>query len=173
MLHSLPVQILTNFLAYFSNSNYKDSTIYVVKYMKYLEQSISQATRFCGGLGHWSTNIFPFLFCLWTLAMGWTLTNRLIEKRGREAWNVLVWLGLPCSTSVFTTRREWRACPRKPTGPRRMRNNKEDLNQMHAQELITALDHLQLNHSHKSKKSNLDLHATSFRVVCDVALLWL
>lgn len=92
MLHSLPVQILTNFLAYFSNSNYKDSTIYVVKYMKYLEQSISQATRFCGGLGHWSTNIFPFLFCLWTLAMGRTLTNRLIEKKGKR--------GLKCTCVV-------------------------------------------------------------------------
>lgn len=122
MLHSL-ICPNTNFCAYCSNSNYKNGTIYVVKYMKYLEQSICQAIRFCGRLGRCSTNIFPFLFPRWTLAMGLILTNRLIEEMWEEAWKVLVWLGLPCSTSVFTMRRAGRACPRKPTGPRRMRNN--------------------------------------------------
>lgn len=51
-------QILVNFLAYCSNRNYKNSTVQAVKYMKYLEQSISQTIRFCGRLDHCSTNIF-------------------------------------------------------------------------------------------------------------------
>lgn len=85
-------QEFINILTYCSNSHYKNSTIYVIKYIKYLEQSISQAIIFHGRLGHCSPNIALFLLPLWTLAMWLTLTNGLIEKNVRR--------GLKC-TCIF------------------------------------------------------------------------
>lgn len=122
--------------------------------MKHLEHSISQAIRVCGRLDHCSTNIFSFLLPLWTLAMWLTLTNGLVEEMWGEAWKVLVWLGLPCSTSAFAMRR---ACPRKPTALRRMRNtkNRPEPNPWSRIDHSLGSTELQPNHSTRVRNQTL------------------
>ena len=102
-----------NVLAYWSNSNNKSNEIYVVKYIKSLEQSISQAIIFRGRLGNCFSNIVRFLLPLWTLSMWLILTNGLIVEMWGEAWNVLVQLGSPWSPVIATRR----AHPGNPPGP--------------------------------------------------------
>ena len=134
-----------NVLAYWSNSNNKSNETYVVKYIKSLEQSISQAIIFRGRLGNCFSNIVRFLLPLWTLSMWLILTNGLIVEMWGEAWNVLVQLVSPWSPVIATRR----AHPREPTGPRRMRNPRTDWTKPMVKNWSQPyINDLQSNHRH-------------------------
>lgn len=144
-------QEFINILTYCSNSHYKNSTIYVIKYIKYLEQSISQAIIFHGRLGHCSPNIALFLLPLWTLAMWLTLTNGLIEKNVRRGLKCTCIFGLGLFSSAFARRRTY---PQKPSGSRRMINtrNRPKPNPCSRIDESHRSNKLQSNHRHKSLK---------------------
>ena len=146
--------------------------------MKYLEQVISQAVRFCGRLEYFfPSNIFCptniFFPSSYLCGLGHvTCPVEQIDRRNVISLKYLYDWACPVPTSVFAMRRVY---PSKPTGPKRIRKTRNRFESNPWLRINHSLrsTEVQPNHMRKSEKSKLDLHATSFRVVSYTASLWL